>query len=126
MSKTGWGRVLRLGQTWEVAAWEIAHLECCHLGRYPLEVAFWENPLGNYLTPIFFSLKVKTCILFFCLHSLLIILTLYPVFFTLQVITGILFIIYFLYSEYTPCILYSFSTSYNLYPVYYLLSVFRI
>jgi len=42
------GRVLRLGQTWEVAAWEIAHLECCHLERYPLEVAF----LGKILWEI--------------------------------------------------------------------------
>ena len=42
--RTGYGgRALRLGQTWEVAAWEIAHfgsfhLENCHLGSRP-----WEN-----------------------------------------------------------------------------------
>ena len=28
-----WGRALRLGQTWEVAAWEIAHLGSCHVGK---------------------------------------------------------------------------------------------
>ena len=27
------GRVLRLGQTWEVAASEIAHSGSCHLGK---------------------------------------------------------------------------------------------
>ena len=30
-----WGRALRLGQTWKVATWEIAHLGSCHLGKYP-------------------------------------------------------------------------------------------
>ena len=30
------------GQTWEVAAWEIAHLGSCHLRKYP-----WEVTLGN-------------------------------------------------------------------------------
>ena len=28
---------------WEVAAWEIAHLESCHLGIYPWEVSAWEK-----------------------------------------------------------------------------------
>ena len=28
---------------WEVAAWEIAHLGNCHLGKYPWEVATWEK-----------------------------------------------------------------------------------
>ena len=37
------GRALRLVQTWEVAAWEIAHLGICPLGKYPWEVA----ALGN-------------------------------------------------------------------------------
>jgi len=27
------GRALRLGQTWEVAAWKIAHLGSSHLGK---------------------------------------------------------------------------------------------
>jgi len=40
-------QTLRLGQTWEFAAWEIAHLVSCHLGKYPWEVAFgkrlWES-----------------------------------------------------------------------------------
>ena len=42
LEKAG-GRVLRLGQTLEVAAWEIAHLESCHWGKYPWEVATWER-----------------------------------------------------------------------------------
>mgnify|MGYP000929313377 CR=1 FL=1 len=41
------GRPLRLGQTWEVAAWEIAHLGSCHLGKYPWEVATWEKSFGK-------------------------------------------------------------------------------
>ena len=30
---------------WEVAAWEIAHLGTCHLGKYPWEVGkgLWES-----------------------------------------------------------------------------------
>ena len=32
-------RALRLGQTGEVAAWEITVLESCHLGKYAWEVA---------------------------------------------------------------------------------------
>jgi len=35
--------VLRLGQTWEVAASEIPHLGSCHWVKYPL---------GNYLTSL--------------------------------------------------------------------------
>ena len=42
-----WGRALRLEQTWEVATWEIAHLGCCHLGKYPWKVATWENAFGK-------------------------------------------------------------------------------
>ena len=41
------GRALRLGQTWEVAAWEIAHLGSCHLGKYRWEVATWEKSFGK-------------------------------------------------------------------------------
>jgi len=38
---------------WEVAAWEIANLGSCRLGKYPWDVAAWENilgmlPLGKY------------------------------------------------------------------------------
>ena len=42
--RLGWarGRALRLGQTWEVAAWEIAHL-----GNIPWEVATWEKSFGK-------------------------------------------------------------------------------
>ena len=32
---------------WEVVAWEIAHFESCHLGKYPLEVATWEKAFGK-------------------------------------------------------------------------------
>ena len=35
----GGGQALRLGQTWNVAAWEFAQLGSCHLGKYPWEVA---------------------------------------------------------------------------------------
>ena len=31
--RTGWGGALRLGQTLEVAACEIAHLGSCHVGK---------------------------------------------------------------------------------------------
>ena len=46
------GRALRLGrmgqgQTWEVAALEIAQLGSCHLGKYPWEVADWEKAFGK-------------------------------------------------------------------------------
>ena len=44
------GRALRLGQTWEVASWEILHLGSCHLGKYPWEVAGWKRPFGKNLT----------------------------------------------------------------------------
>ena len=36
------GRVLSLGQTWEVAAWEIERLGSCPLGK-----CTWENALGK-------------------------------------------------------------------------------
>ena len=32
---------------WAVVAWEIAHLGSCHLGKYPWEVAVWENVFGK-------------------------------------------------------------------------------
>jgi len=54
----GGGRALRLGQTWQVAAWEIAHL-----GEYPWEVAVWENAFGkvpNILIFSFFTWLLKT------------------------------------------------------------------
>ena len=38
---------MRLGQTWEVAAWEIAHLGSCHLGKYPCEVTTWGKSCGK-------------------------------------------------------------------------------
>ena len=38
------GRVLWLGQTWEVATWALAHL-----GKYPREVATWENAFEKVL-----------------------------------------------------------------------------
>ena len=41
------GRELRLGKTWEVAAWEITHLASCHLGKYPWEIATWEKSFGK-------------------------------------------------------------------------------
>jgi len=37
------GRAPRLGQTWEVVAWQIAYLGSYHLGKYPWEVAHWEQ-----------------------------------------------------------------------------------
>ena len=39
------GRALRLGQTWEGAAWETAHLGSCHL------ISFKENILTNFHPP---------------------------------------------------------------------------
>ena len=41
--RTGLGQELRLEQTWEVLAWEIADLGCCPCGKYPWEVATWEK-----------------------------------------------------------------------------------
>ena len=41
------GRALRLGQTWEVAVWEIAHLGSCYLGKYPWYVATLEKAFGK-------------------------------------------------------------------------------
>ena len=41
------GRALWLGQTWKVTAWEIGHLGSSHLGKYPYEVAAWENAFGK-------------------------------------------------------------------------------
>ena len=42
--------MLRLGQTWEVAAREIAHL-----GKYPWKIAAYEKkPLGKYLLSSYF------------------------------------------------------------------------
>ena len=42
-----WGQARRLGRTWEVAAWEIAHLGSCHLGKYPWKVNAWEKAFGK-------------------------------------------------------------------------------
>ena len=41
------GRALRLGQTWEVAAWKIEHLGSCHLEKYPWKVATGEKSFGK-------------------------------------------------------------------------------
>ena len=43
----GGGRTLRLGHTWEVAAWEIAQFGSFHLGKYSWEVATWEKSFGK-------------------------------------------------------------------------------
>ena len=49
--RRGWvglgGRALYLGQTWEVAAWEIAHLGSNRLGKYPWEVVTWKKSFGK-------------------------------------------------------------------------------
>ena len=46
LKQTG-GRAPLLGQTWEVAAWEFAHLGSFHLGKYSWEVAArGKMPLG--------------------------------------------------------------------------------
>ena len=58
-----WGRKLRLGQTWE-----IAHLESCHLGKYPWEVSTREKSRGKVpniiLTPLipFSGVYISLCI----------------------------------------------------------------
>jgi len=43
------GRALQLGQTGDVAAWEIALLGSCHLGKHPWEIvslgkSLWKVP----------------------------------------------------------------------------------
>ena len=50
LAETGWGRALRLGQTWVVTAWEIAHLGSYYLGNTLGKLPFGKNPLGKYLT----------------------------------------------------------------------------
>jgi len=40
------GQALRLGKTWK-----IARLESRHLGKYPWEVATWENSFGKVHFP---------------------------------------------------------------------------
>ena len=45
-------RALRLGQTFEVVALEIAQLGSCHLGKYPWEVASWEISVGKHYSNI--------------------------------------------------------------------------
>ena len=49
LEQTG-GRALWLGQTWEVAACEIAHLESYYFGKYHQKVDAWEHALGKFLT----------------------------------------------------------------------------
>jgi len=44
MARTGWDRALRLGQTCQVAAWEISFMGRCHLGKYPWEKSFGKVP----------------------------------------------------------------------------------
>ena len=47
-ARTGWGQsLLRFGQPWEVAVWELAHLISSHLGKYPWEVAILEKSFGK-------------------------------------------------------------------------------
>ena len=33
--RLGWGPSAVIGQTWELASWEIAQLGSCHLGKHP-------------------------------------------------------------------------------------------
>ena len=47
--------MLQLGQTWEVAVWEIAKLGSLHLVIHNWEDGAWEKPLGRYLTLTKFS-----------------------------------------------------------------------
>ena len=54
------GQVLRLGRTWEVAAWEIAQLGSCHLGKYSWEVAAWENAFGKVPNIMYTSLSLSS------------------------------------------------------------------
>ena len=55
------GRALLLGHSWEVAAWVIAHLGSCHMGKYPWEVAAWEKKAFGKIPNIFFTTKAKNC-----------------------------------------------------------------
>ena len=57
------GRALRLGQTWEVAVWEIAHLRSFHLGKYPREIDACKYAFGKVhniiiFTPIWILIKI--------------------------------------------------------------------
>ena len=42
-----WQFSKQLEQTWEVVSWVNAQLGCCHLGKYPWEVAVWEKAFGK-------------------------------------------------------------------------------
>jgi len=44
------GRALRLGETWEVTAWEIKHLESCPFGIILGKLPLGKKPLGKHLT----------------------------------------------------------------------------
>ena len=46
-ARTGWEPSAAAIDDWEVAAWEIAHLGSCHLGKYTWELATWENAFGK-------------------------------------------------------------------------------
>ena len=55
----GGGQALRLGQTWEVVAWEIAQLGSCHFGKYPWKKAFGKEPKIIYNVSLFLSILVN-------------------------------------------------------------------
>ena len=60
-------RALRLGQTWEVAALEIAHLGSCYLGKCNLGSRPWENAFGKVPNTKNYTIKIhnsKLCLQF--------------------------------------------------------------
>ena len=42
-------RALRLGQTWEVPAWKIAHFEVTNRENTLRKLTFWKMPFGSRL-----------------------------------------------------------------------------
>ena len=63
------GRSLRLGQTWEVAVWEIPHLGSCHLGKYPWQVAIWDKIIWESTQHHIFILFLAPFIFSFFFHQ---------------------------------------------------------
>jgi len=58
-------RALRLGQTWEIAAWKLHIWEVATLEKYPWKVATWENAFGKLRIIKWYYLKSElgSCII---------------------------------------------------------------
>ena len=55
------GRALRLGQTWEIATWEIVHFGSCHLGKILWESTITSEFSVRHLAAKLSAPKVRHC-----------------------------------------------------------------